>query len=74
MERIMNEENDCDHIGGDAVECSVDCVRREEVLQALHKMKTGKAPGPSDVSLELIAVSREVGILVMTEMCKKVLD
>ena len=44
---------------GDAVEGPVDCVSKEEVVQVLMEMKTGKAPGPSDVSLELIAASRE---------------
>ena len=44
MERIMNEENDWDHyVEGDAVEGPVVCVGREEVLQALNEMKTGKA-------------------------------
>ena len=61
MERIMNEENDWDHNEkGDAVEGPVVCVGREEVLQALNEMKTGKAPGPSEVSLKLIAASRGV--------------
>ena len=32
-------------------------------------MKTGKAPGPSDVSLEFIATSGGVGIEVMDEIC-----
>ena len=45
---------------GDAVEGTVVCVNREEVLQALDDMKSGKAPGPSEVSLELIAASRGV--------------
>ena len=31
-------------------------------------MKTVKAPTPSEVSLDLIAVSREVGIQVMAEI------
>ena len=31
-------------------------------------MKTEKAPGPSEVSLELIAASGVVGIQVMAEM------
>ena len=44
------------------------------MLQALNEMKTGKAPGPSEVSLELIAASRGVGIQVMAEICQKVLD
>ena len=37
-------------------------------------MKSGKAPGPPQVSLELIAASGEVGIQVMAEICQKVLD
>ena len=56
MEWILNEENVWDRIvKGDAVEGPVDCVSREEVLQALNEMKTGRSPGPSQVSLELIA-------------------
>ena len=37
-------------------------------------MKTGKAPVPTEVSLELIAASRGVGIQVMAEICQEVLD
>ena len=60
MERIMNEENDWDHnVEGDGEEAPVVCVRKWEVLQALNEMKTGKSPGPSEVSLELIATSGE---------------
>ena len=59
---------------GDAVEGLVVCVSREEVLQVLTEMKTGKALGPSAVSLELIAASGGVGIHVMAEICQKVLD
>ena len=45
MERIMNEENDWDHnVEGDAVEGPGVCVSREEVLQALNEMKTGRKP------------------------------
>ena len=40
MERIMNEENDWDHnVEGDAAECPVVCVGREEVLQALNEIR-----------------------------------
>ena len=54
----MNEENDLDHsVDGDAVEGPEVLASREEVLQALNEMITGKAPGPSEVSLELIAAS-----------------
>ena len=71
----MNEENDLDHdVEGDAEEGSVVCVSREEVLQALNEMKTGKAPGPSEVSLELIAAIGGAIIKVMDKICQKVLD
>ena len=37
----MNEENDWDrNVEGDAVEGPAVCVSREEVLQALNKMKS----------------------------------
>ena len=42
---------------GDTIEGPVVCVSREELLQALNEMKTVNAPGPSEVSLELIAAS-----------------
>ena len=75
VEGIMNEENDWDHdVKGDAVEGPVLCVSREEVLQALNEIKAGKAPGTSEVSLELIAASGGVGIQVMAEICQKFLD
>ena len=44
MEKITNEENDWNHnVEGDAVEGPVVCVSKEEVLQALSEMRTGKA-------------------------------
>ena len=61
----MNEENDWVHNEeGDAVECPV-CVSRDEVLQALNELNAGKAPGPSEVSMDLFAASGRVGIQVM---------
>ena len=74
MERIMNGEIDWDHdVERDAVEGPVVCVSREEVLQELNDVKTGKAPGPLEVSLELIAASGGVGIQVMTEISMRVI-
>ena len=64
MERIMDEENDWDHnVGGNTVEGPVVCVDREKVVLALNE-----APGPSDVTLELIATTGDVGIEVMAEI------
>ena len=60
-----------DHnVEGDAVEGPAVCVSIEEVQQALDEMKTGNAPGPSEVSLGLIAASRRVGIQVMADICQ----
>ena len=59
---------------GDAVEGQVVCVSRDYVIQALNEMSTGKSPGPSEVSLELIAASGGDGIHVMAEVCQNVLD
>ena len=59
---------------GDAVEDPVEYVKRKEVLQILNEIKTGKVPGHSEVSLELIAASGGVGIHVMVRICQKVLD
>ena len=75
MERIVYKENDWDHnMEGDAVEGPVVCVSREEVLQALSEIKTGKNPGPSEVSLELISPNGEVGVKVIAKICQRVLD
>ena len=40
----------------------------------LNEINAGNVPGPSDVSLELIAATGEVEIEVMVELCMKVLD
>ena len=57
-DRVMDEEIDWDHnVEGDAEECPVDSVSRDEAVEVLHEMKRGRNPGPSDVSLELVAVS-----------------
>ena len=37
-------------------------------------MKVGKAAGPSEVSVEMIAASGEIGIGVMLELCQGVFD
>ena len=75
MERIMDEENDWDcSAKGDAVEGPVVCVSRQDVLQALNEKKTVRAPGPSEVSLELIATSGGVGIQVKAKICQRALE
>ena len=43
-------------------------------MQVLNEEKTGRNHGASDVSLKLIAASREVVMHVMAEIWKKILD
>ena len=75
MERIMYEENDWDHnVEEYTVEGTIVCVCREGVLTTLNEMETRKTPGPSEVSLELIAASVGKGIPVMAEIFQKILD
>ena len=38
------------------------------MLQVLNEIKTGKAPGPSDASMQLTADSEEEGNQVMVEI------
>ena len=37
-------------------------------------MKSGKATGPSEVSVELIVASCKIGVKAMMELCQHVLD
>ena len=46
----------------------------KEVVKVIREMKARKAVGPLEVSVEMIAVSREIGIGVMGELCQGLLD
>ena len=59
---------------GDCFIGPVERVSREEVVKVIREMKVGKAAGPSEGSIEMIAVSGEIGISVMVELCQGVLD
>ena len=55
MQKIMNEENEWDlMVETDAVEGPVEKVARKEIVEAMQKMKSGKAIGPSKVSVKMI--------------------
>ena len=71
----MNEENEWDqNVKAELVEGPVERVSREEVVKAIREMKVGKAAGPSEVSVEMIAASSDIGIGVTVELCQGVLD
>ena len=75
MEKIMNEENEWDRmVETDVVEGPVEKVVRNEIVEAIQSMKSGKATGTFGVSVEMIGTSGEIGVKVMMELCQRVLD
>ena len=62
----MNEENEWDHmVETDVVEGQVETVARNEIVEAMQKMKSGKATGPSEVSVEMIVASGKIRIVLV---------
>ena len=75
MKKIMNEENKWDRmVETDLIEGPVEKVVHNEIVEAMQSMKLGKATGTSEVSVEIIVASGEIGIKVMMELCQRVLD
>ena len=57
----MNEENEWDEmVKTDVVEGLVEKVARNENVEVMQKMKSGKATGPSEASVEMIAASENL--------------
>ena len=56
---------------GYSEEDPVDCISKVEVVQALNEMKTGKASGLSEVSLEMIAANGGEVSEVMTKYVRE---
>ena len=75
MEKIMNEENEWNHmVKIDVVKGPVEKVARNQIVEAMQKMTLRKATGLSEVNVEMIVASGEIGIKVMIELCQRVLD
>ena len=75
MEKIMNVENEWDQmVEVGMVERPVEGVTDEEVMEAMNKMKLGKAAGPSEVNMDMIIASGTFGVGVMKKLCQRVLD
>ena len=58
----------------DVVKGPVEKVVCNEIVEAIQKMKSGKANEPSEVSEEMIVASDKIEIEVMMELCQRVLD
>ena len=75
MQKIVNEKKEWNHmVEIDVVEGAVKKVARSKVVEAMQRMKSGKATGPSEVSVEMIVASGEIGVKVMMELCQRVLN
>ena len=64
FEKLMNEENDRDPRTEEAevVKEEVNCVGREEVKNALRRMKKDKVAGPDELSVEVWKCMGKMGI------------
>ena len=58
FEKLMNEENNREPRTEEAevINEEVNCVSREEVKNALRRMKKGKAVGPDELPVEVLEV------------------
>ena len=75
FEKLMNEENNRDPRTEEAevVNEEVNCVSREEVKNALRRMKKGKAVGPDELPVEVWECMREMGIKFLTRLFNRLL-
>ena len=75
IKKIMNEENKWDHtVETDVVKGLVEKVACNEIVEAMQKMKSGKATEPSEVSVEMIIASGKIAVKVMMELCQRVFN
>ena len=49
-------------------------MAHNEIVEAMQKMKLGKATGLSEISVEMIVASGQIGVKVIMELCQHVLD
>ena len=70
FEKLINEENDREPKTEEAevVNEKVNCVSREEVKNALRRMKKGKTVGPVELPVEVWKCMGEMGIEFLTRL------
>ena len=75
FEKLMNEENNRDPRTGETevVNEEVNCVSREEVKNALRRMKKGKAVGPDELPVEVWKCMGEMEIKFLTRLFNRLL-
>ena len=75
FEKLMNEENNREPRTEEpeVVNEEVNCVSREEVKNALRRMKKGKAVGPDELPVEVWKYMGEMGIKFLTRLFNRLL-
>ena len=75
FEKLIKEENNKDPRTEEAevVNEEVNCVSREEVKNALRRMKKGKAVGPDQLPVEVWKCMGEMGIKFLTRLFNRLL-
>ena len=75
FEKLINEENNRDPRTeeSEVVNEEVNCVSREEVKNALRKMKKGKAIGPDNLPVEVWKCTGKMGIKFLTRLFDRLL-
>ncbi|KAK3527056.1 hypothetical protein QTP86_008661 [Hemibagrus guttatus] len=76
FEELMNEENEREKRveGVNSVEQKVDKIRKDEVRKALKRMKSGKAVGPDDITVEVWKCLGEAAVEFLTSLFNRVLE
>ena len=76
FEKLMNEENNRDPRTEEAevINEEVNCVSREEVKNALTRMKKGKAVGPDELPLEIWKVHGKNGDKVFDQTFQQTIN
>jgi hypothetical protein len=74
-EKVSNEEFqwDSDSLSQDCVSGPIEEITEKEIREAMRKMKSGKAPGPSGVCAEMLTAAGELGVQKMTDLCNAIL-
>ena len=75
FEKLMNEENNREPRTEETevVNEEVNCVNREEVKNALRRMKKGKAVGPDELPVEVWKCMGKMGIEFLTRLFNRLL-
>ena len=75
FEKLMNEKNNSDPRTEEpeVVNVEVNCVSREEVKNALRRMKKGKAARPDELLIEVWKCMGQMGIRFLTRLLNRLL-